>query len=108
MAKNISWSVNPNSQEFIDSILELNRKHSFLEIHSNELDECPRDCRKVIEVLSNFLESYTESETRRLFAEKRVEELTEGLKETMLLFKEREESFDSLAAINREQEKKVS
>lgn len=37
-----------------------------------------------------------------------MEELTEGLKETMLLFKEREESFDSLAAINREQEKKVS
>lgn len=40
-------------------------------------------------------------------AEKRVEELVEGLRETMDLFKEREESFDGLARINKEQERKV-
>lgn len=39
--------------------------------------------------------------------EARVSDLTAGLKEAMVLFKEREDSFDSLATINLQQEKKV-
>lgn len=47
-------------------------------------------------------------EGKRILAEKRIVELTEGLKEAMVLFAEREESFDSLAGINKELERKVS
>lgn len=49
----------------------------------------------------------TKEKDRRTVAETRVDELTDGLKETMILFKEREENFDSLARINKEQTKKV-
>lgn len=49
----------------------------------------------------------SEEKGKRKAAEERVAELTEGLKETMVLFTEREESFDSLARINKEQERKV-
>lgn len=70
------------------------------------------DCLGIIELMGEFWKEregeVLMNEERTLSAENRVKELTEGLKEAMVLFKEREQSFDSLAKINREQEKKVS
>lgn len=62
------------------------------------------DCQRIVHLCCESLAKEKESRTT---AEKRVTELTEGLKETMALFTEREESFDSLARINKEQERKV-
>lgn len=69
------------------------------------------DCKRVVQLVGEYLisrgQEMSEEKGKRKAAEKRVAELTEGLKETMVLFTEREESFDSLARINKEQERKV-
>lgn len=64
-------------------------------------------CKDLLRIMNEIAERQTEEVERRTKAEKRIVELTEGLKETMVLFEEREESFDSLARINKEQERKV-
>lgn len=46
-------------------------------------------------------------ETKEEVLKARITELTGGLKEVMVLFREREESFDSLAGINLQLDKKV-
>lgn len=98
----------------MESLFELNRKHSFVD--DNKITDLAAaeqvDCQRIVELIGDFFRSQNqamgEERERSLRAETRVRELTEGLKETALLFKEREESFDSLARINKEQERKVS
>lgn len=71
-----------------------------------------RDCCGIVQLVDELLngraQEMTVVEGKRILAEKRIVELTEGLKEAMVLFAEREESFDSLAGINKELERKVS
>ena len=85
------------------TLLEMGHKRGLGEVETSDMD-----CAELVEVLAEYFDGrMRDIEERRTLAEDRVKELTEGLKETMVLFKEREEDFDSLARINKEQEVKV-
>lgn len=99
------------AQDLLESLWELNRKVGVEYGERNLNLDKMKDCRLIVQKLGEFLVNQAESllagKESRMAAELRVKELTEGLRETMVLFKEREESFDSLAGISKDQGRKV-
>ena len=106
---NTPTHFNPPQQRLWESLLEAASRTAFssvVEEHKMKPEEGD-SCKRVVALWEAFLKRAEEEKERRVKAEGRVEELKGGLKEAMELFREREESFDSLARINKEQERKV-